>query len=100
MNGWQSRYTNIQSLPFNLKLDIAILGQSSLGDVQLGNNFDPGRKQCLHMLRQLLLHSELSIDPITDRHSLLVRLDMNIAGLQIRRRENHLINQLHYRRIG
>ena len=73
--------TEVDDLVADLALDSAILGNPSLGDVQVGHDLDAGGHRKRQMPWRRLHLVERTVDAVTDLELLLERFEVNVARL-------------------
>ena len=65
--------------------ELAVLGKSPLGDNEIGHDLDPGRQTETRAPRKRAEVLERAVDAHADVDLLLLRLDMDIAGIHLDR---------------
>ncbi len=90
---------DIDLAPARAELDAAVLRQTPLGNVQPRHDFqaaDDGRLKAVD-LRWHGLYVQNAVDTMAHAQTRLLRLDVNVAGPQIDRLQQDLVDQPHHR---
>jgi hypothetical protein len=81
------------------QLDAPVLGNPSLGDVEVRQDLDAGRDPGLHLHGRLHHLHERPVDPVADPYLLLVRLDVDVGGPLQHGVGEEAVDELHHRRL-
>jgi hypothetical protein len=68
----------VDLLPVHRHLDAAVLGDSTLGNVDARHELESGQQRRLHALGQVVTHVTDTVDPVAEQDPVLHRLDVDV----------------------
>ncbi len=80
VDGWQRRDAEVDVLAKHPETNPAVLGQTALGDIELGHELDAGNYSSAHLARRRFDGIHHAINSNADAQLVFHRLDVNVTG--------------------